>query len=185
MEPRGESGNYLEFEIPSRGLIGLRSRLLTATQGQAIMHHAFERYAPVTGELPGRGQGVLISLETAPVTAYSLEALSDRGVMFAVPQERVYAGQVVGEHNRENDLTVNITRAKHLTNFREATKEAFVKLKAPRKMGLEACLEYIEDDELVEITPTSVRMRKRLLSESDRKKADRASRDREKAAAGA
>ncbi len=180
MEPRGEAGNYLEFEIPSRGLIGLRSRLMTATAGEAIMHHAFERYAPVTGELPGRGQGVLLSLETATVTAYSLEALSDRGVMFTVPQEKVYMGQIVGEHNRENDLTVNITRAKHLTNFREATKEAFVKLKAPRKMGLEACLEYIEDDELVEITPTSVRMRKRLLNESDRRKAERAGRDRER-----
>jgi GTP-binding protein len=181
MEPRGESGNYLEFEIPSRGLIGLRSRLLTNTQGEAIMHHAFERYAPVTGELPGRGQGVLLSLESNAVTAFSLEALSDRGVFFVVPQEKVYAGQIVGEHNRENDLTINITRPKHLTNFREATKEAFVRLKAARKMSLEQCLEYIEEDELVEVTPTSVRIRKRLLSESDRKKADRQSKDREKA----
>ncbi len=185
MEPRGEAGNYLEFEIPSRGLIGLRSRLLTNTQGEAIMHHAFERYAPVTGELPGRGQGVLISLETATVTAFSLEALTERGVMFVLPQEKVYSGQIVGEHNRENDLTINITRPKHLTNFREATKEAFVRLKAARRMSLEQCLEYIEEDELVEVTPTSVRVRKRILNESERKRADRQSKDRDKVAAGA
>jgi len=186
MEPRGDNQTHLEFEIPARGLIGLRSRLLTATQGQAIMHHAFERFAPATGELPGRGQGVLISMDSGVATAYAIEGLSDRGVMFVEPQEKVYGGMVVGEHNRENDLTVNITRAKQLTNFREATKEAFVKLKAPRKMNLEQCLEYIEDDELVEVTPTSVRIRKRLLNESDRKKAERQSRDRAvKAGAGA
>jgi GTP-binding protein len=183
MEPRGDTLTHLEFEIPSRGLIGLRSRLLTSTQGEAIMHHAFERYAPVTGELPGRGQGVLISLESAAVTAHALELLSDRGVMFVVPTDKVYTGQIVGEHNRENDLTINCTRLKQLTNFREATKEAFVKLKPARKMSMEACLEYIEEDELVEITPTSIRMRKRLLNESDRKKADRASKDKLKAAA--
>ena len=137
----------------------------------------------VTGELPGRGQGVLISLDAGNATAYSIEGLGERGVMFVVPQEKVYAGQVVGEHNRENDLTVNVTRAKQLTNFREATKEAFVKLKPARKYSLEQCLEYIEEDELVEITPTSVRMRKRLLNESDRKKADRAAKDRGKALA--
>jgi GTP-binding protein len=184
MEPRGDTMTHLEFEIPSRGLIGLRSRLLTSTQGEAIMHHAFERYAPVTGELPGRGQGVLLSLDTGSVTAYSVEGLAERGVMFVVPTDKVYAGQIIGEHNRENDLTVNVTRAKQLTNFREATKEAFVKLKPARKMNMEACLEYIEEDELVEITPTSIRMRKRLLNESDRKKADRASKDKLKAAAG-
>ncbi|HVZ94856.1 MAG TPA: translational GTPase TypA [Phycisphaerales bacterium] len=183
MEPRGDTRTYIEFEIASRGLIGLRSRVMTATAGEGIMHHAFERYAPVVGELPGRGQGVLLSLETGSVTAYALEALSDRGVMFVVPQDKVYMGQIVGEHNRENDLTVNITRLKQLTNFREATKEAFVRLKAARKLSLEACLEYIEEDELVEITPTSVRMRKRLLNESERKKADRADRDRNKTAA--
>ena len=178
MEPRGDTMTHLEFEIASRGLIGLRSRLLTATQGEAIMHHAFERYAPVQGELPGRGQGVLISLDNGVATAFSIEGLSDRGVMFIDPQEKVYAGMIIGEHNRDNDLVVNITRAKHLTNFREATKEQFVRLKAPRKMNLEQCLEYIEEDELVEITPTTVRVRKRILDESQRKKADRAAKDR-------
>lgn len=182
MEPRGESLTHMEFEIASRGLIGLRSRLLTATQGEAIMHHAFERYAPVQGELPGRGQGVLISLDAGAATAHSIEAMAERGVMFIEPQDKVYAGMIIGEHNRDNDLVVNITRAKQLTNFREATKEAFVRLKTPRKMTLEQCLEYIEDDELVEITPTSVRVRKRLLDESQRKKAERAARDKAAAA---
>jgi len=181
MEPRGDTLTHLEFEIPARGLIGFRSRLMTNTQGEAIMHHAFERFAPVQGELPGRGQGVMISLETASATAHAIEALADRGVMFVEPQDKVYSGQVIGEHNRENDLVVNVTRLKQLTNFREATKEAFVRLKPARKMSLEACLEYIEDDELVEITPTSVRIRKRILDESQRKKAERQARDRAEA----
>ena len=172
MEPRGEM-THMVFEIPARGLIGLRSRMLTATQGEAIMHHAFERYVPMQGDVPGRGQGVLISIDGGPATAFSIEAMGDRGVMFIEPGTKVYAGQVIGEHNRENDLTVNITRAKALTNMREANKEAFTKIKGARKMGLEQALEYIEDDELVEITPESVRMRKRMLSESDRKKAAR------------
>ena len=178
MEPRGDTMSHLEFEIPARGLIGFRSRLMTSTAGEAIMHHAFERFAPVQGELPGRGQGVMISLETATATAHAIEALSDRGVMFVEPTDKVYAGQVIGEHNRENDLVVNITRLKQLTNFREATKEAFVRLKPARKMSLEMCLEYIEEDELVEITPSSVRIRKRILDESQRKKAERQARDR-------
>jgi GTP-binding protein len=182
MDPRGEM-THMVFEIPARGLIGLRSRMLTATQGEAIMHHAFERYVPWTGEVPSRQQGVLISLETGQVTAYSADALGDRGVLFVEPGEQVYAGQVIGEHNRDNDLTVNVTRAKQMTNFREATKEAFTKLKAARKLSLEQYLEYLEDDELVEITPTNVRMRKRMLRESDRKKAARQAKD--KAGAGA
>jgi GTP-binding protein len=172
MDQRGDSSHMI-FEIPARGLIGLRSRMLTATQGEAIMHHAFERFVPWMGDVPRRQQGVLVSLETGQVTAYSADQLSDRGVLFVEPGEKVYAGQVIGEHNRENDLTVNVTRQKQLTNFREATKESFTKLKAARQQSLEQCLEYIEDDELVEVTPNSVRMRKRLLSESDRKKAAR------------
>jgi GTP-binding protein len=182
MEPRGDTLTHLEFEIPARGLIGFRSRLMTATQGEAIIHHAFERFAPVTGELPGRGQGVMISMESGAATAHAIENLGDRGSFFVEPQEKVYAGMIIGEHNRENDLVVNITRLKQLTNFREATKEAFVKLKPARKMSMEMCLEYIEDDELVEITPGSIRMRKRILDESQRKKAERQARDRAEAA---
>jgi len=173
MEPRGETVTHMEFEIPARGLIGLRSRLLTATQGEAIIHHAFERFAPAVGEVPGRQQGVLIASEAGKITAHAIESLSDRGIMFLKPQDPCYAGQIVGEHNRENDLTVNAVRAKQLTNFRESTKEAFVRLKSSREMSLEQCLEYVEEDELVEITPKSVRLRKRMLNESDRKKAAR------------
>ncbi|MBX3410284.1 MAG: translational GTPase TypA [Phycisphaeraceae bacterium] len=181
MEPRGDAVTHLKFEIPSRSLIGMRSRILTATQGQAIMHHSFLKFVPVSGEIPHRKAGVLISLETNPVTTYAVEALADRGVLFVEPQQKVYAGQIVGEHNRDNDLTVNITRLKHLTNIRAASKEATVVLKAPRKLSLEAALEYIEDDELVEVTPTSIRLRKKILEESMRKRADRQAKDRDNA----
>jgi len=179
MEPRGDAMTHLEFEIPARGLIGLRSRLLTATQGEAIMHHTFERFAPMNNASLGRTQGVLISIETASVTHHACELLSDRGVLFVVPGEKVYAGQVIGEHTRDNDLVVNITRLKQLTNMRAASKEATVVLRQPRLLTLEAALEYIEDDELVEITPKSVRMRKRILDESMRKRAERSARDKD------
>ncbi len=179
MEPRGDTMSHLEFEIPARGLIGLRSRLLTASQGQAIMHHTFERFAPVSGAAMGRQQGVLIAIETGSVTTHACELLADRGVLFASPGDKVYTGQIVGEHNRDNDLVVNITRLKQLTNMRAASKEATIVLKNPRKMTLEACLEYIEDDELVEIVPSTVRMRKKLLDESMRKRAERQAKDRE------
>jgi GTP-binding protein len=181
MEPRGDAVTHMAFEIPARGLIGLRSRLLTATQGQAIMHHTFERFAPVSGGPQRRVQGVLVANETGSVTTHACELMAERGVLFVSPGDKVYAGQVVGEHNRDNDLVVNITRLKHLSNVRAASKEATVVLKPPRKMTLEACLEYIEDDELVEIAPTTVRMRKRLLDESMRKRAERQSRDKEEA----
>ncbi len=178
LEQRADDLNHLRFEIPSRSLIGLRSRVLTATQGRATMHHSFLRFAPAQGDGSHRQQGVLISLETGAVTAYAVEALADRGVLFVLPQERVYAGQIIGEHNRDNDLVVNITRLKHLTNIRSSTKEATVTLKAPRKISLEQALEYIEDDELVEVTPGSVRLRKRILDEAARKRSERQSRDR-------
>ena len=174
MEQRGTM-THLVFEMPSRGLIGLRSKLMTATAGEAIVHHAFERYVPWMGEVPKRAAGVLISLDSGMATAYSIDSMSDRGVMFVSPTDKVYAGQVIGEHNRDNDLTINITRAKQMTNFREANKEAFTKLKQARQMSMEQCLEYIEEDELVEITPTSVRIRKIQLSESDRKRSARQS----------
>jgi GTP-binding protein len=183
MEPRGPDLTHLVFEMTSRALIGLRGRILTATQGQAIMHHNFLRYAPLSSEPMSRQQGVLISLETATVTTYALEALADRGIMFVIPQEKVYAGQIVGEHNRENDLVVNITRAKHLTNMRVSNKEQTVVLKSPRRMSLEEAIEYVEEDELVEITPKSIRLRKRILSEAQRKRSERQTRDKEKALA--
>jgi GTP-binding protein len=176
MEHRGDTMSHLLFEVPSRSLIGLRGKVMTATQGEAIMHHSFLRYDPVGGEIPHRLAGVLISLETGAVTTYALKELAERGVMLVSPGDKVYSGQIVGEHNRDNDLTVNITRLKHLDNMRAASKEATVVLKAPRRLSLEAALEYIEDDELVEITPKSIRLRKKLLDESMRKRADRQSR---------
>jgi len=177
MEPRGDNASHLVFEIPSRSLIGLRGRVLTATQGQAVMHHSFTRFQPVAGEIPHRLQGVLISLETGQVTTYALKELAERGVMFVTPGEKVYSGMIVGEHNRDNDLTVNATRLKHLDNMRAASKEATVVLKAPRKLSLEQALEYIENDELVELTPKTIRLRKKLLDESMRRRAERQSRD--------
>jgi len=179
MEHRGTTGSHLKFEIPSRALIGLRGKILTATQGEAIMHHSFLRFEPVSGEIPHRQAGVLISIETGAVTTYALRELAERGVMFVKPGDKVYAGQIVGEHNRDNDLTVNITRAKQLDNMRAASKEATVVLKAPRQMSLESALEYIEDDELVELTPKNIRIRKKMLDESARRRADRQAKDKD------
>ncbi|MHC5024014.1 MAG: translational GTPase TypA [Planctomycetota bacterium] len=172
LDQRGDR-MHVECEIPARGLIGLRSRVLTATAGQAIMHHCFQRYAPIRAIDHGRVNGVMVATETGQATTYSLLNLSERGVMFVKPQEPVYAGQVVGENSRENDLGVNVVKGKAFSNVRESTKEATVVLKAPRILSLEAALEYVESDELVEITPASIRLRKRLLSESDRKRAGR------------
>lgn len=181
MESRTDGITHLVFEITSRAIIGLRSRVLTATQGEGIMHHRFVRYEPLSSEPLRRAQGVMIATEGGQVTGYAVEGLADRGVLFVVPGEKVYAGQVVGEHNRDNDIEVNITRAKHLTNIRSSNKEATVTLKAARRMSLEEALEYVEEDELVELTPTCIRLRKRILDAGFRKRAERQSRDREAA----
>ncbi|MEK6799114.1 MAG: translational GTPase TypA [Planctomycetota bacterium] len=173
METRGES-SHLEFTIPARGLIGVRNRLLTATNGTAIMHHNFYEYEFLRGAIPGRSTGVWIANEPGQVTAYALEGLAERGGSLVSPGDQVYAGQVVGEHNRDNDLEVNVCRAKKMTNIRAAGADKTVVLKAPRELTLEIALEFIEDDELVEITPDGMRLRKRLLSENDRKRASRA-----------
>ena len=163
----------LEFTIPARGLIGLRSRVLNATAGEAILHHRFASYGPYRGEIPGRANGVMIATDPGRVTAYALEQLHGRGAMFVEPGAEVYQGQVVGEHCKEKDLPVNVVRRKSLTNIRSSTKEATVTLKTPRRITLEGALEYIEADELVEITPASIRLRKLHLNESDRKRASR------------
>jgi GTP-binding protein len=161
---------HLEFLVPARGLIGLRNRMLTATAGEAIMHHTFARYEKVRGSIAGRTNGVMIALETGQVTAYALDQFADRGVMFVEPGDKVYEGQVVGEHCKDDDICVNVVRAKRMSNMRASSKDFTVVLKAPRKMSLEAALEYIENDELVEITPTATRIRKRYLSENERRK---------------
>lgn len=174
-----ESGNeltHLEFTIPARGLIGMRTRLMTATSGLAIVHHNFHEYQPVKPALEGRANGVMIATESGKATAYALEDLQERGVLFVAPMEPIYEGQIVAEHCRDNDLPVNAAREKKLTNMRAAGAEIKTVLKPPRKFELESALEYIEDDELVEITPNAIRLRKVLLKETDRKKANRGSR---------
>jgi GTP-binding protein len=165
--------SHIEFTIPARGLIGLRTRLMNATSGQAIMHHNFYDYQPVRGPIPGRVNGVMVSTETGRSTAYSLDNLQERGALFVSAGEAVYEGQIVGEHCRDNDLPVNVCREKKLTNVRAAGSDKSIILRPPRQMTLELALEYIEDDELVEITPKSIRLRKMLLKEADRKKAAR------------
>ena len=175
MDQLGET-TRLEFRAPSRGLIGVRTRLLTATQGEGVLSHVLDGYERSDGEEAGRSQGALIASESGLVTAHAVETLADRGMLFVKPGDVVYEGQIAGEHNRDNDLTVNITREKKLNNIRSSTKEATVTLKASRSLSLEDALEYIESDELVEITPASVRMRKRELRESLRKKATREAR---------
>jgi len=176
MENHGAS-TQIEFFIPARALIGLRTRMMTGTQGTAIMHHNFHEYRPLKANVPGRPLGVLISLETEKVTAYAIDGLQDRGTLFVGPQDAVYGGQVVGEHCRENDLTVNVTRKKPLTNMRASGSDDKAAIKPPREFSMEAALEYIEDDELVEITPKAIRMRKIYLNESERKKYDRANKN--------
>jgi GTP-binding protein len=164
---------HLEFTVPARSLMGLRSRMLNATQGEAIMHHTFLGYEPVRGTTPGRPFGVLIANETGMSTAYSLDALYDRGEFFIKPGDQVYEGQVVGEHCRAGDLVVNVVKGKKLTNVRAAGKDDNSQVRPVRIMSLETCLEYIEDDELVEVTPSTVRLRKIMLIEADRRRAAR------------
>ena len=172
LEHRGQL-TVLNFDVPARGLIGLRSRMLTATQGEAVMYHTFDRYDEYRGPIGGRIAGVMIASEPGAVTAYALDQLADRGKFFVKPGDEVYEGQIVGEHCKDNDIPVNIAKTKKLTNIRSANKEAFTTLKGTRELSLEAALEYIEEDELVELTPTSIRLRKRLLKEADRRREDR------------
>jgi GTP-binding protein len=165
--------SHMEFSIPARGLIGLRTRLLNATQGEAIMHHTFKDYELLRGGLPGRQNGVLISMEAGTANPYALDKLADRGIMFIKPGDEVYEGMVVGEYNKDSDITVNVCREKKLSNMRTTGSDENIILKPPRDMSLEIALEYIEDDELVEITPKTIRLRKRYLRESDRKRHER------------
>lgn len=169
MEPKGDL-QHLEFDIPARGLIGLRNQVLTATAGEAIMTHRFKTYEPMKGEIPARINGSLISMETGPGTAYSIDKLQDRGIFFVDPGEDVYMGQVVGEHNRSNDLVVNIRKGKKLTNMRAAGSDDNSKIAPKKQFSLEETLEYIKKDEYVEITPKSVRVRKIYLDENERKR---------------
>jgi GTP-binding protein len=172
MGTRGEL-SHASFSIPARGLIGLRTRLLNATQGTAVMHHRFESYRPASGEVPGRANGVLVSMTPGKAVAFGLDGLQERAEMFIAPGEEVYEGMIVGENSRTGDMPVNPTKEKKLTNIRAAGSDRNIILKPPRVLTLEEALEYIEDDELVEVTPGKIRLRKILLSEADRRRAAR------------
>lgn len=162
----------VHYIIPSRGLIGFMTNFLTMTKGYGIINHSFLDYRPMEGDSVGERQlGVLVSIDTGQTTAYALGGVEDRGVMFVGPGVDVYEGMIVGEHSRDNDLVVNVTKGKQLTNTRSSTKDSTVVLKKPRVFNLEACLDYINDDELVEVTPKNIRLRKRLLTENERRKA--------------
>ncbi len=170
MEPKGER-MIIQFLIPSRGIIGLRNYLLTQTAGEAIMTHRFLEYQPYKGEIPGRQNGSLISLELGTSIPFSMNNLQDRGKFFIFPNENIYEGQVIGENSRAGDLCVNVTKTKKLTNMRSSGADDKVRLAPPKVFSLEECLEYIQGDEYVEVTPQNLRIRKILLKETDRKRA--------------
>ena len=160
----------LEFKVPSRGLIGFRNEFLTETRGTGILNHSFYEYEPFKGEVTGRRRGVLIAMEPGTSLGYSLNNLQPRGILFIGPGVEVYEGMIVGEHSRENDLVVNVCKGKKLTNMRAAGSDDAVKLAPPKEFTLELALEYIENDELVEITPNFIRLRKKYLNANERKK---------------
>jgi GTP-binding protein len=173
MKPSGGGRLRLRFFAPTRGLIGYQGELLTDTRGTGIINRLFHSYAPHKGPIQGRRNGVLISTESGEAVAYALWNLEDRGAMMIDPGTRVYGGMVVGEHTRDNDLEVNVLKGKKLTNIRTTSKDEAVRLTPPLRMTLERALAYIADDELVEVTPKSIRLRKRHLDPNERKKAER------------
>jgi GTP-binding protein len=169
METKGEM-QHLEFEIPSRGLIGLRTTMLTNTQGEAVMAHRFSEYKPWKGPIPGRNNGVLLAKENGATTGYSIDKLQDRGAFFVDPGEEIYAGQIIGEHIKPGDLVVQITEGKKLTNMRASGSDGTVHITPKTLFTLEECMEYIQQDECIEVTPNFIRMRKTILNEDERKK---------------
>lgn len=170
MEHHGSNKVRLEFKIPARGLIGFRSQFLTDTRGTGLMNHRFLCYEPHAGDIPARTRGAMISMENGDVTAYALDALQPRGILFVAPSEDVYEGMIIGEHSRENDLEVNPTKKKKLTNMRASGSDDAAKINPPRVMNLEASLDWINNDELIEVTPESIRLRKYYLKSTDRKR---------------
>ena len=172
MESQGDRVN-IEFDMPSRGIIGLRTNVLTASQGEAIMAHRFKEYQPYKGDIERRSNGSMIAMESGTAFAYAIDKLQDRGKFFIYPQDEVYAGQVVGEHVHENDLVINVTKSKKLTNMRASGSDDKARIIPPVIFSLEEALEYIKEDEYVEVTPKSMRMRKVILDELERKRANR------------
>lgn len=172
MTQEGEN-NRLTFKVPSRGLIGFRGEMLTETRGTGIMHQQFDSYEPFAGKIPGRNSGVLVALERGEVTSYALEGLQDRGVFLVEPGDKVYKGQVVGINNRSDDLVVNVVKKKNLTNHRATQSADAVKIAPARKMSLEQHIEFVDNDELLEVTPESLRIRKMYLDPNERKRAEK------------
>ncbi|PQA94041.1 GTP-binding protein TypA [Chryseobacterium shigense] len=172
METKGEM-QHMEFEIPSRGLIGLRSQMLTATAGEAIMAHRFTEYKPFKGTIPGRSNGVLVSKTQGPATEYSIAKLQDRGKFYVDPGEEIYGGMIIGEQNKPGDLVINIVEAKQLNNMRASGKDKDTGVAPKILFSLEECMEYIQGDEAIEVTPNFIRMRKKILSEEERKRVER------------
>ena len=170
MNPTGDGQTRIEFEIPARGLIGFRSQFLTDTKGEGVMNHSFLEFRPLSGSVEHRSNGALVSMENGVALAYSLFNLQDRGVLFCDPQTKVYIGMIIGEHSRPNDLDVNPIKGKNLTNVRASGSDDAIKLVPPRKLSLERALEWIEEDELVEVTPINIRVRKRYLDPTLRKR---------------
>lgn len=169
MEPKGDL-IHLEFEIPSRGIIGLRTTLMNVSAGEAVISHRFEKFDFWKGDIPSRNKGVMIAMENGVTYAYALDKLQDRGKFFIAPQADIYEGQIVGEHTRDNDLVVNLTKSKKLTNMRSSGADDKAKLAPPTVFSLEECMEYIDEDEYVEVTPKNIRLRKIFLKETDRKR---------------
>ena len=170
MRSAGAGKSRIAFHAPSRGLIGYQSRFLTQTRGTGVLNRVVYKYAPYSGDIPGRRNGALIASETGTAVAYALFNLQDRGVMFIDPQTPVYHGMIVGEHSRDNDLEINVLKGKKLTNIRASGADEAVILTPPRRMSLEEMMAYVEFDELLEVTPISLRLRKRYLLEHERKK---------------
>ncbi|GAA6798156.1 translational GTPase TypA [Helicobacter pylori] len=171
MNPMSDGYTRLEFEIPARGLIGYRSEFLTDTKGEGVMNHSFLEFRPFSGSVESRKNGVLISMENGEATAFSLFNIQERGTLFINPQTKVYVGMVIGEHSRDNDLDVNPIKSKHLTNMRASGSDDAIKLTPPRTMVLERALEWIEEDEILEVTPLNLRIRKKILDPNMRKRA--------------
>jgi GTP-binding protein len=174
MRPSGGGKTRITMRMPTRGLIGYHGEFLTDTRGTGIMNRLFHGYAPYKGPIEARRNGVLISTAEGDAVAYALWNLEERGVIMVMPGVKVYAGMIIGEHSRDNDLEVNPLKAKQLTNIRTTSKDEAVRLTPPRIFSLEQAIAYISDDELVEVTPKSIRLRKKLLDSNDRKRAERA-----------
>jgi GTP-binding protein len=173
MDPDGRGRVRLEYRVPARGLIGFQGEFMNMTRGTGLMSHVFDNYAPVKGEIPERRNGVLVSAEDGAAVAYALWKLQERGRMFVSPGDALYEGMIIGIHSRDNDLVVNPIKTKQLTNIRAAGKDEAIALTPPIELTLEYAVEFIADDELVEVTPKSIRIRKRFLKEHERKKAAR------------